>query len=84
MTQRRSNFWGYNMPVHYLKISDCAELLKRHFLNCEIRSALYLDRVAEQSAIKDAVDNEWLTGKMVKGELHYCLTPKGNKLVNGS
>ena len=71
------------MPVHYLKISDCAELLKKHFLNCEIRSALYLDRVAEQSAIKDAVDNGWLRKITINDELQYRLTSEGEKLVNG-
>ena len=71
------------MPVRYLKITDCGELLKKHYLNCDLRSASYLERVAEQNAIKDAVDNGWLTGKKINGELHYCLTQTGNSLVNG-
>ena len=71
------------MPVHFLKISDCGELLKRHYLNCDHRSASYLERVAEQNAIKAAVDNGWLTGKTINGELHYYLTQTGNSLVNG-
>lgn len=84
LTQRKNSCWGCNMPFHHLKISDCGELLKKHYLNCDIRSVSYLERVAEQGAIKDAVDNGWLTAKTVKDELCYCLTPKGSKLVNGN
>ena len=83
LQKKESSCWGYVMPVHYLKISDCAELLKKHFLSCEIRPASYLKRVAERRAINDAVGDGWLINKTINGEFHDCLTLKGNELVNG-
>lgn len=45
------------MPIMRMKITDSKELLKKHFLCCNIRSELYLNQNAETATIKNAVDN---------------------------
>ena len=71
------------MAVHRLKITDCLELLRRHYLGCNVRSETYLKNIAEKPAINDAVDNGWIQPVKSDGRLNYYLTSKGNEVVNG-
>lgn len=71
------------MAFHHLKITDSEELLRKHYLCCDTRAALYLKQVAEQMAIENAVSNGWLVSHYTNEELVYHITEKGKTLVYG-
>ena len=69
------------MPFHHLKIADSVELLQKHYLCCDIRSASYLERIAEPKAITHAIENGWLSNIIVNDVSNYHLTPKGKAFL---
>lgn len=69
------------MPFRHLKITDSVELLQKHFLCCDERPLTYLVRIAEENAVRNAVNNGWLEDNTVNGTVVYRLTPKGKAFL---
>ena len=69
------------MPIIRIKITDSKELLRKHYLCCDKRPLIYLEQVADQTAIKNAVDNGWLECIICGETFEYHITEKGKKLI---
>ena len=69
------------MPFHHLKITDSVELLQKHFLCCDERSLAYLVRIAEENAVRNAVNNGWLEYYTVNDTVIYHLTSNGKEFL---
>ena len=69
------------MPFRHLKITDSVELLQKHFLCCDERPLAYLVRIAEENAVRNAVNNGWIAENTVNETVIFRLTPKGKEFL---